>query len=97
MLRPILGAQFEFTLAAIAQNLRRLAKLAVRPPDTSAPPVRSVSLRQSRQASVPMRRRRYRAGANGERAKFLGNQPGLRRSIPPTSATTSAQLGRLAV
>jgi len=26
------GAQFEFTLAAIAQNLRRLAKLMVRPP-----------------------------------------------------------------
>jgi Transposase DDE domain len=26
------GAQFEFTLAAIAQNLRRLAKLVVRPP-----------------------------------------------------------------
>jgi hypothetical protein len=26
------GAQFEFTLAAIAQNLRRLAKLLVRPP-----------------------------------------------------------------
>ncbi len=26
------GAQFEFTLAAIAQNLRRLAKLAVHPP-----------------------------------------------------------------
>jgi hypothetical protein len=26
------GAQFEFTLAAIAQNLRTLAKLLVRPP-----------------------------------------------------------------
>ena len=26
------GAQFEFTLAAIAQNLRRLAKLVARPP-----------------------------------------------------------------
>jgi hypothetical protein len=25
-------AQFEFTLAAIAQNLRRLAKLVARPP-----------------------------------------------------------------
>jgi len=31
-LRGPLGAQDEFTLAAIAQNLRRLAKLAVRPP-----------------------------------------------------------------
>jgi hypothetical protein len=26
------GAQFEFTMAAIAQNLRRLAKLLIRPP-----------------------------------------------------------------
>src|SRR5271166_469343 len=31
-LRGPSGAQFEFTLAAIAQNLRRLAKLAVHPP-----------------------------------------------------------------
>jgi DDE family transposase len=31
-LRGPRGAQFEFTLAAIAQNLRRLAKLIVRPP-----------------------------------------------------------------
>ena len=31
-LRGPCGAQFEFTLAAIAQNLRRLAKLAARPP-----------------------------------------------------------------
>ena len=31
-LRGPCGAQFEFTMAAIAQNLRRLAKLAVRPP-----------------------------------------------------------------
>jgi transposase len=31
-LRGPMGAQFEFTLAAIAQNLRRLAKLLVRPP-----------------------------------------------------------------
>jgi hypothetical protein len=30
------GAQDEFTLAAIAQNLRRLAKLVARPPPTSA-------------------------------------------------------------
>jgi len=33
-LRGPCGAQFEFTLAAIAQNLRRLAKLLVRPPPT---------------------------------------------------------------
>ena len=31
-LRGPCGAQFEFMLAAIAQNLRRLAKLVVRPP-----------------------------------------------------------------
>jgi hypothetical protein len=31
-LRGPRGAQFEFTLAAIAQNLRRLAKLAAHPP-----------------------------------------------------------------
>ena len=31
-LRGPRGAQFEFTFAAIAQNLRRLAKLVVRPP-----------------------------------------------------------------
>lgn len=35
-LRGPAGAQFEFTLAAIAQNLRRLAKLTVHPPDRSA-------------------------------------------------------------
>ena len=35
-LRGPRGAQFEFTLAAIAQNLRRLAKLAVHPPDVTA-------------------------------------------------------------
>ena len=33
-LRGPRGAQFEFILAAIAQNLRRLAKLVVRPPPT---------------------------------------------------------------
>jgi hypothetical protein len=31
-LRGPRGAQFEFTMAAIAQNLRRLAKLFVQPP-----------------------------------------------------------------
>ena len=35
-LRGPSGAQFEFTLAAIAQNLRRLAKLVVRPPPITA-------------------------------------------------------------
>ncbi len=34
-LRRPCGAQFEFTIAAIAQNLRRLAKLLVRPPPVS--------------------------------------------------------------
>jgi len=36
-LRGPRGAQDEFTLAAIAQNLRRLAKLVVRPPPMAAP------------------------------------------------------------
>lgn len=36
-LRGPAGAQFEFTLAAIAQNLRRLAKLGLHPPDTAVP------------------------------------------------------------
>jgi hypothetical protein len=31
-LRGPCGTQFEFTLAAIAQNLRKLAKLVARPP-----------------------------------------------------------------
>jgi transposase len=35
-LRGPCGAQFEFTLAAIAQNLRRLAKLVARPPPAFA-------------------------------------------------------------
>jgi hypothetical protein len=35
-LRGPRGAQFEFTLAAIAQNLRRLAKLVARPPPLDA-------------------------------------------------------------
>jgi Transposase DDE domain len=35
-LRGPRGAQFEFTLAAIAQNLRRLAKLVVRPPPVTS-------------------------------------------------------------
>lgn len=38
-LRGPAGAQFEFTLAAIAQNLRRLAKLTFHPPDPAAPRV----------------------------------------------------------
>jgi transposase len=38
-LRGPAGAQFEFTLAAIAQNLRRLAKLTFHPPDAAAPRV----------------------------------------------------------
>ena len=35
-LRGPCGAQDEFTLAAIAQNLRRLAKLVARPPPPAA-------------------------------------------------------------
>ena len=47
-LRGPRGAQFEFTLAAIAQNLRRLAKLVARPTEKKAMTVRCVS-----PASVP--------------------------------------------
>jgi hypothetical protein len=36
-LRGPRGAQFEFTLAAIAQNLRKLAKLVAPPPPLAAP------------------------------------------------------------
>src|SRR5262245_37689927 len=36
-LRGPRGAQFEFTLAAIAQNLRRLAKLVARSPPLATP------------------------------------------------------------
>jgi hypothetical protein len=35
-LRGPRGAQDEFTLAAIAQNLRRLAKIAAQPPPAAA-------------------------------------------------------------
>jgi hypothetical protein len=35
-LRGPSGAQFEFTLGAIAQNLRRLAKLVARPPPVTS-------------------------------------------------------------
>jgi transposase len=38
-LRGPAGAQFEFTMAAIAQNLRRLAKLTLHPPDMITPRV----------------------------------------------------------
>ncbi len=38
-LRGPAGAQFEFVFAAIAQNLRRLAKLTVHPPDAANPRV----------------------------------------------------------
>ena len=41
-LRGPRGAQDEFTLAAIAQNLRRLAKLVARPPPTHKDSVRCV-------------------------------------------------------
>jgi hypothetical protein len=46
-----IGAQFEFTLAAIAQNLRRLAKLVARPPPIVQTHRRGVSLAS---ASLPL-------------------------------------------
>ena len=47
-LRGPRGAQFEFTLAAIAQNLRRLAKLVARPPPLAGPCVVRGTIRQWR-------------------------------------------------
>jgi hypothetical protein len=44
-LRGPCGAQFEFTLAAIAQNLRRLAKLVAQPPPAVAAWVTRAALR----------------------------------------------------
>ena len=50
-LRGPRGAQDEFTLAAIAQNLRRLAKLVARPPPQ---PARALRKRRVRQCSASM-------------------------------------------
>ena len=44
LLRGPSGAQFEFTLAAIAKNLRRLAKLVARPPANHIRGARCVSM-----------------------------------------------------
>jgi hypothetical protein len=49
-LRGPCGAQFEFTWAAIAQNLRRLAKLVARPPPISRP---APSVRRFLQQNLP--------------------------------------------
>ena len=82
-LRGPRGAQFEFTLAAIAQNLRRLAKLVARPPPR---PLRALRERRVRQ-------RRSRRSHAGERQTAISRR--LPRPIPsgrlPTSATKSAK------
>ena len=54
-LRGPRGAQFEFTLAAIAQNLRRLAKLVARPPPAVAGMccVKSLSVRVTNVSETP--------------------------------------------
>ena len=51
-LRGPRGAQFEFTWAAIAQNLRRLAKLAARPPPETVVACMAQALRRVRSVQV---------------------------------------------
>jgi hypothetical protein len=57
-LRGRRGAQDEFTLAAIAQNVRRLAKVVARPP-----PQPMACVAQAWHPSVPMRKSRRPLGA----------------------------------
>src|SRR5262249_30079890 len=80
-LRGPCGAQFEFTLAAIAQNLRRLAKLVVRPP----PIATSAEFRGSGGPSLTSERMEGNYGNT-----FA---PGATHLSSPTSATKSAQSG----
>ncbi len=72
-LRGPAGAQFEFTLAAIAQNLRRLAKLAVSPRRHCCPAccVASRCVSRVKRRCRARRRRQKPAGASSERARFL--------------------------
>ena len=90
-LRGPRGAQFEFTLAAIAQNLRRLARLMARPPPMVAVCCRVVSkLRGGRQyqsvtADAP-------AGASGKNGR-TDIRCGAPAILPPTFTTKSARTG----
>ena len=89
-LRGPRGAQDEFTLAAIAQNLRRLATLTARPPPIAAIGCRlSVSLRCSCMASAGVLHQTVAPnGASGEtdltvirNIRHRGSRPSFRRLL----------------
>ena len=87
-LRGPRGAQDEFTLAAIAQNLRRLAKLVVRPPPAVRPLCCVIVLAIGANASKPLLPMERSATDN-----FKNNQLSAQLHRSPTSATKSAQSG----
>src|SRR5258708_2023553 len=83
-LRGPRGAQFEFTLAAIAQNLRRLAKLVARPPPIVP-----------RSAALAARRLRSRLAAarnlaRGQRTTRLATIASALASVVDKAALSSA-------
>src|SRR5262245_38510310 len=77
-LRGPLGVRDEFTLAAIAQNLRRLAKLVARPPPTAVACVAGASRAAT---SLPVRQSRRSAGANGTKDLPRLTSPSVRRLL----------------
>jgi hypothetical protein len=85
-LRGPSGAQFEFTLAAIAQNLRRLAKIIGRPPPATAPRRRK-SKSSSRGAS------RWRVAQPGTRRSLaiVKCSRNMRRSSQASNRTSSSR------
>src|SRR5262245_14420996 len=89
-LRGPRGAQFEFTLAATAQNLRRLGKLIARPPPLAASDAACVAC-DNRGQHLPAARSRA-GGKPGINVAAIARWRQLPRS-PTTSATISAHLG----
>ena len=87
------GAQFEFTLAAIAQNLRRLAKLVVRPPPAVAAVRRIVVVGIGATASKPPLQLEQAQASSFK--KSLQPTPQFLQS--QTSATKSANSATLVV
>jgi hypothetical protein len=86
-LRGPCGAQDEFTLAAIAQNLRRLAKFLARPP-----PAPAVCAAQLLQASSATASKPLIIWAGG-RPRLKAVRAAASHAISPTSATKSALKG----
>jgi hypothetical protein len=86
-LRGPCGAQFEFTWAAIAKNLRRLAKLVARPP-----PIAPVCAAKALQASVKSSVSRPHNPA-GDNEWFQKMHQPPRAVGMPVSATKSAPTG----